>query len=115
MPQIPSRVKTAKPESYFDTYLESSLLSYANLLANIINKGIKFEDNFNGEFVTIADSGAMDTQNNVAHALNRVPAGFIVTKIDKGGVVYESGPAWTEEFVYVKCTVDNARITLFVF
>ena len=115
MTQIPTRIKTSKPESDFDANLEESLLSYAGFLSQIINKGIKFTDNFNAEFVTIPDTGIADTQNNVLHTLKRVPSGFIVTKIDAGGVVYDSGSVWTTTEIFIKCSVANANVTFMIF
>ncbi len=46
MAQIRRRIKTGKPESAFDLALEQELLSFSTELAGILNKGLKFSDNF---------------------------------------------------------------------
>jgi len=115
--QIRNRIKTSRPadNNDFEKNLVQELFSFSGELAQILNKGLKFEDNFNAEVKTIADSGLADTQNTVAHTLKRVPSGFIVIKINKGGVVYDSGTSWTDTALYLKCSAANAAITLLVF
>lgn len=111
---IRNRIKTAKPESSFEKSLEQELLSYTNELAEIINNGLKFADNFNCETKTVTDTGLANTEFAVAHTLKRVPTGFIVIKNDKAGVVYNSGTAWTTTNIYLKCSVANCNITVII-
>lgn len=113
--QIRKRIKTAKPETPFERSLEQELYSYSTELAQILNDGLKFSDNFNANILTIADSGNADSENEVAHTIKRVPAGFIVINIDKAGVVYDSGTAWTATNIYLKCDVANCEIKILVF
>jgi len=113
--QIRSRVNTGKPESNFDKSLVQELLSYSYELATLLNGGLKFSDNFNAQIIPIADSGNADSENTVAHTLKRVPTGFLIIKINKAGIVYDSGTSWTTTNIYVKCNVANCAITLLVF
>ena len=115
--QIRNRIKTTKPaeNNTFEKGLEQELMSFSLELAQIINKGLKFSDNFNAEIKTIADSGAANSENTVAHTLKRVPTGYLVLKINAAGVVYDSGTVWTDTDIYLKCSVANAAITLLVF
>jgi hypothetical protein len=113
--EIRRRIKTAKPETPFDISLEQELLSFTQELAQMLNGGLKFEDNFNGAIVSISDSGNADSENTVAHGLKRVPSGFKVININKAGVVYDSGTAWTSTNIFVKCNVANCVIKLFIF
>lgn len=115
--QIRKRIKTVKPASdnEFEKSLEQELLSYSLELAQIINRGIKFSDNFNAEILTVADTGAADTQFTIAHPLKRAPAGYLVIKINKAGVVYDSGAAWTDTDMYLKCSAANCAVTVLVF
>ena len=115
--QIRKRIKTVKPDekNEFEKSLEQELLSYSLELAQILNKGLKFSDNFNAEIKTIADSGVANSENTVAHTLKRVPAGYLVFKINKAGVVYDSGTTWTDTNIYIKCSVANCAITLLLF
>ncbi len=56
-----------------------------------------------------------DTEDAVTHALKKVPTGFIVTKISKGGVVYNSNKPWTAEKLFLKCTVASASVELLLY
>lgn len=70
-------------------------------------------ENIAGEFQVVTSSTA-DTQFTVSHGLGAVPIGFIVTKINKGGVVYDSGTTWTDTAIYLKCSAATATMTLFL-
>lgn len=113
--QIRTRIKTAKPESEFDKTLEQELLNYSFNLAQVLNGGLKFSDNFNGEILTLADTGPADSEQTVPHSLKRLPTGFLVLRRSNAGVVYDSGTAWTTTTIFVKCSTGNATVTLFVF
>jgi len=71
-------------------------------------------ENISGEFQVVSDTGAADTEFSVSHTLGAIPIGFLVTNIDKGGVVYDSGTAWTSTTIYLKCSAANAEVTLFL-
>jgi len=71
-------------------------------------------ENVAGEFQVVADTGSANTEFSVTHSLGVVPIGFLVTNIDKGGVVYDSGTAWTTTAINLKCSVANAAVTLFL-
>ena len=71
-------------------------------------------ENISGEFQVVSDTGAADTEFTVAHSLGAAPVGFLVTNIDAGGVVYDSGTAWTSSNIYLKCSAANAAETLFL-
>jgi len=115
MPHIRRRIKTGRPENEFERTLEQELLSAWQELAGIINGGLRFADNNNAQIITISDSGAANSENTVAHTLKRTPTGFIVVNIDKAGVTYDSGTAWSATNIYVKCDVANCVIKLLVF
>ena len=115
--QIRKRIQTVKPDdkNSFEVALQQELQSFSMELSQIINKGLKFSDNFNAEILTVADSGNADTELSVAHTLKRAPIGFIVLKINKAGQVYDSGTAWTDTAIYLKCSAANAAISILVF
>ena len=75
--------------------------------------GVKGE-NVSGEFQVISDSGSADTEITLAHGLDAIPIGYLVIKIDKNGVVYDSGTTWTASEIFLKCSVANAAVTLFL-
>ena len=113
--QIRRRIKTSIPENGFEKSLEQELLSFTQELAQILNNGLKFEDNFNADIVTIADTGTADSENTVAHDLKRVPIGFVVIKTNKAVSAYDSGTAFTVSNVYVKFATANCAVTLLIF
>ena len=70
-------------------------------------------ENMSGEFQVVTTSTA-DTEFTVNHTLGAVPIGYLVLKTNKGGVVYDSGKAWTKTSIYLKCSAASATITLFL-
>lgn len=91
-------------------------------ITNAFNSRIRFGtvadgargENMAGEWQVIADTGSADTEFSVSHTVGSVPQGFLVTNIDAGGVVYDSGTAWTDTTIYLKCSAANAAVTLFL-
>lgn len=73
-----------------------------------------FGENVSGQFQIVTDTGTADTQFTVSHGIGAVPIGFLVLNINKGGVVYDSGTAWTSTNIYLKCTTANTNVTLFL-
>jgi hypothetical protein len=71
-------------------------------------------ENVAGEFQVVADTGSADTEFSISHQLGTVPIGFLVLNIDAGGVVYDSGTAWTDTTIYLKCSAANAAVKLFL-
>lgn len=63
----------------------------------------------------VADTGSADTEFTVAHGLGRTPVGFIVVRIDRAGIVYDSGSAWDGTNIKLKCSAANAAVTLIIF
>ena len=113
--QIRTKLKTSREESEFDKSLTQELLSAWRELSSLLNGGIKFEDNFNAQIIDVSDSGTINTEFSVSHDLKRVPSGFLVFNINKAGVVYDSGTAWTTAALFLKCSAANATIKLLVF
>lgn len=71
-------------------------------------------ENISGEWQIVADTGAIDTEFSIIHTLGVAPVGFLVVKINKGGVIYDSGTAWTSTTIYLKASVANATVSLFL-
>ncbi len=113
--QVRRRIKTVKPENEFERTLESELQSYALEVAQMLNKGLFFSDNFNAATVAVADTGGADTEFTVAHSLKRIPSGYLVIRRSKAGVVYDSGTPFSATNVYLKCSAVNAAITVLIF
>ena len=62
--------------------------------------------------VEIADTGTADTEFTVSHDLNRIPVYYLVVYSDKACSVYDSGTAWTDSEIYLKCDAANVNIKL---
>lgn len=84
-------------------------------LGNLLNRGLNFDDNFDGVEVSYISNAVVDTQDTVAHTLGRIPVGFIVTDINTGGVVYRTGTAFTATNMFLKCSKAGASIKLLIF
>ncbi len=67
------------------------------------------------ESLGVASTGTADAEFSITHHLGRVPSGFILTKSDAACAVYDSGTAWTENIVYLKCDTANVAITISLF
>jgi len=63
--------------------------------------------------VVYTSNATPNTEDTVPHGLERVPSGFIVTSIDKAGVVYKSS-AFDATNLKLKCSVASAAVTLHV-
>jgi len=70
-------------------------------------------ENISGEFQVVTSANA-DTEFSVSHTLGAVPIGYIVIKVDKAGVVYDSGTTWTSTTIYLKCSEAATTMTLFL-
>ena len=113
--QIRTKLKTPREETEFDKSLTQELLSAWRELSVLLNGGLKFSDNFDAQIITVADTGTANAENTIAHTLKRVPTGFLVLNINKAGVMYDSGTAWTASAIYLKCSVANATVKILVF
>lgn len=115
MGQIANRIKTSQPTNDFEKRLEQELLTYTLKLADVVNNGLKFSDNFDANILDVSDSGTANTEFTVAHTLKRVPTGYIVININKAGTVYAGSTSWTDTDIYLKCNVANCTIKILVF
>lgn len=96
----------------FDKNMALALSLWAQNLDAILDRGISLSDNVDAVVVSYTANATPDTEDTVAHTLGKQPTYFIVADIDKGGVVYRSGTAFTSSNVYLKCTVADAAVKL---
>jgi len=82
---------------------------------NDLNIKLKQIPLVNSQSVSITDTGTVNTNFTVNHNLNRIPVGYIVSKINKAGVVYTGSTTWTDKAIYLKCSVANCSVTVVVF
>jgi hypothetical protein len=88
-------------------------------LGACLNGGLTFgdgvdPDNIHGCWKTIADTGLANTDFAVAHTGGAVPVGFILMVPPAAGFIYKGGAAWTSTQIFLKCSVANQAVTVFV-
>lgn len=75
-----------------------------------INKG----ENILGQFITYTTNVSANTEDAIPHSLGSIPIGYIVVRINKGGVIYDSGTTWTSSNIYLKCSTTSTLVTIFL-
>jgi hypothetical protein len=96
----------------FDKVLVGALVKWAKDLKGLLDRGLNIADNFDAAVVSFTSNAAPNTEDAIAHTLGRVPDYFIQGSIDKAGVVYASGTAFTKTHIYVKTSVASAAVKL---
>lgn len=99
----------------FDRSLITVLGNWSLELKGLLDRGLSLADNVDAAVVSFNTNGVANTEDAIPHTLGRVPTYFVVADIDKGGVVYRSGTAFTKDTVYVKTTVATAAVKLILF
>lgn len=80
----------------------------------ILDHRITFQDNMECVILTIEDSGPADTEFTVLHDLQKTPTLYLYN-IDAAGIVYDSRrDDWDAREMFLRCSLANCRITLFV-
>lgn len=91
---------------------------FVQQLINIINGNLTVEEHINLHRITTL-FGAANTDNTIdisSFKLNYVPANFIVSSIDGGGIVYAaSKAAWTANQIVLRCTQAGDTVNLVIF
>lgn len=109
--------------SFYTKNLDADVLRLFTITQGNISFGKtsngKNGQNIFGQWATVADTGTANTEFSVTHALAFetravIPANFLVTYINVGGVVYDSGTPWTSSHIYLKCSVAHAKLNLFI-
>ena len=93
--------------------ISRALVSLSDELKKIINNGIVWTDNLDSVKVEHTFT-TVDTEEEVAITLGRVPVGFTVTSIDEKAIIYESGSTHTQSILYLKASA-TCTVTLYVF
>lgn len=90
-------------------------------LYRIFNRRISFGSNVNsedqnidGQMVEIADTGLANTTVTINHNLKRIPRFIDFKYKDRTGDWYDSGTSWTTKSVFIKFTVANMKVRLFI-
>ncbi len=90
-------------------------------LFKIFNRNISFgqsidgqDQNIDGRMVDIPTTGVINTQFVVTHNLGRIPLFYDVKYTNLACSVYDSGTQWTKTQIFLKCSIANAHIRLFI-
>lgn len=105
----------AKDVRPFDKDLLRAIEERDQNLASILDRGVDFDNNFDGRLNSFSSSGVANAENTVAHGLGKVPTGYIVTSIDKAAHVYKGASAWTKDNIYLKVDVATVAVSILVF
>jgi len=115
MSHIKSALLFPSPKTQVDRDVYNEIQDIVRDIASILNNGLLFEDNFDGLYVDYTSNATPDTEDTVSHGLGRVPTGFLVVNLDKAGIVYDGGTAWTSTNIYLKCNVASVATKIFIF
>jgi len=70
--------------------------------------------NIAGAWVSVATPGVVNTEFAVTHNLGRVPTGYLVVHKSAACEVYDSSTAWSATQIFLKATVINVNLTIFI-
>lgn len=71
--------------------------------------------NLDNKHINVISPGVANTEFAVTHNLNRVPTAAIPVQNSNGGIVYNSGTAWTKTQVFLKCTTVSCGLVLQIY
>ena len=88
-------------------------------LARVVNGLVSFgngvtRDNIDGEWASVANTGAADTDFTITHNMLRIPVGWILMSQTKAGVLYKGSVPWTTTTITLRCSVANDSILIFI-
>lgn len=111
--------------SMFEKDLLKALNSHILNLKSILDRGITFTENTDCVIITYTTNATKDTEDTIAltgtldnRKLNKIPIGFIPIAQNKAGSLYGTaalGTAWTNQNIYLKCSVASVTFTIMVF
>jgi hypothetical protein len=104
----------ATPETDFDKNLEKAFLRNIEQLTEILNKGIRFEDNFSAYITTFTTSGTPGVETAITHGLKRIPSGFVVLEKDKAAHIYKGASGKSATTYYVASDVASVTVTVMI-
>lgn len=103
-----------QPKDPFLRSLQQGLHESWQKLAEVVNGGLRPEDNESLSKVTVTSDATPDTEFAVAHTLKRTPVGYRIIRKDKAGDVYDGVTAFDTSNIYLKCAVASVTMTLYI-
>lgn len=95
--------------------MQLALREWTAKAAEILNLGIRLEDNLSQYTEEVTTPATPDEQFSITHGLKRVPLGFWVVSLDKAAIVYKGASAWTTTTVYLKCNTATTVAKVIIF
>jgi hypothetical protein len=88
-------------------------------LARTLNGLVSFgngitRDNIDGEWATVPNTGAANTDFTVTHNMLRLPIGYILMDADRAVSIYNGSVPRTTTTITLRANVANASIVLFI-
>lgn len=98
----------------------SSLFSAVNTIIDAFNGRISLGDgtsfgwtgNLDGVEIEWMTPSVANTEFAIPHLLDRVPVRAERTRADRACDVYDSGTAWTQDQIFLKCSAASALVRL---
>lgn len=103
------------PATEYEKDLERSLDKFTTSVGELLNNGLKFDDNFDAYIGNITTDATPGNDTAIAHGLKRVPSGYLIIKRDKAGIIYDGAAAWTETNIYVRSNLATVAAKIIVF
>lgn len=103
------------PINVRDTDLNRVLNDLIIELRQILNNGVRFEDNHDAKIVNYTSNATPDTEDTLAHTLGKIPTGYIVCGKNKAGIIYDGSTSWTATNIYLKCDTASVTFKLIIF
>lgn len=99
----------------YDEDLAKMIQALVGNLSRMFDGSISVSENLDSEIVSVTSDPIADTQFAVAHTLKRVPVGYVIVSRDQGGIVYDSGTAFTATQIFLKCTTTSTVLKVLIF
>ena len=115
MPQLPPNISLPDALDVYTSKLAVALQNFNRKLVDIINKGIRIEDNLNVQEKAYTTNGTPNTEDSVSHTLKRIPRGYFLVGSDKAVSLYNGTTSWTATALYIKANVASAAITIIIY
>lgn len=109
--------KISKPEEYIltiDTDLRNLFLFTQGRIRFGSGTTNTFGENVSGEFWVITTPTATNSEFNVTHNLNTVPAGWLITSQSGAGDLYTATGSNTATKAYFRSNVTSTNFTVFL-
>lgn len=101
--------------SRFDKEISRILSELMTNLTNMFDRGITFSENISCDLVAYTSNAVANTEDTVAHALGKIPTGYLVYGIDKACSIYLGSTTWTATNIYLKTSVATVAVKIIVF